>query len=252
MASYVGVDWASRGWLAVVVDGGEWTVRMHPSIHSVWFEYNTAESILIDIPIGLPEFQRRECDRGAKEFLGSGRARSIFWTPCRDAVEQNIYDDAKQANIDARDDSLSSQAWELIPRIQEVDRFLRDINEARTILLESHPEVCFKAFAKGNLPSKHGNNGLDHRRKILEEVDECIKGVYDKFVEKYIDGQPSWARRIGNSNRDDLLDAMVLALAAKVGDNAFERIPDCSDACVESIPQDQEGLPMQIVYATSE
>lgn len=37
MATYVGVDWASRGWLAVTVDdSAEWTAEMHPSMHSVW------------------------------------------------------------------------------------------------------------------------------------------------------------------------------------------------------------------------
>ena len=249
MNSYVGVDWASRGWLAVVVDGDEWTTRMYPSIQSVWFEHREAESILVDIPIGLPESSRRGCDRGAKEFLRPERARSVFWTPCRDAVYQDTYDDAKEKNIDARGDSLSSQAWGLIPRIQEVDRFLRGNEAARETIIESHPEVCFKSFAGESLSSKHGDEGIENRQTILEQVGENVEGVYEDFVEEYIENQPSWARRIGNSNRDDLLDAMVLALAAKVGNDEFERILDHPQTEVESIPEDEQGLPMQIVYA---
>jgi len=252
MTSYVGVDWASRGWLTVATDGDEWSARMYPSIHSVWFEHKDAESILVDIPIGLPESERRGCDGGAKEFLGPERARSVFWTPCRDAVEADTYDDAKQANLDARDDSLSSQAWGLIPRIQEVDRFLRDTTEAQDTILESHPEVCFKALAEESLSSKHVDDGLYARQELLEEVDESIEGVYDSFVEEFIKGQPSWARRIGTSNRDDLLDAMVLAITAKFGDNGFERILDQTNMNATSIPKDKENLPMQIVYAETE
>ncbi|OYR57950.1 DUF429 domain-containing protein [Halorubrum halodurans] len=252
MASYVGVDWASRGWLTVAIDDGEWTARMSPSIHSVWFDHHDAESILVDVPIGLPESERRGCDRGAKEFLGSDRARSVFWTPCRDAVEADTYDDARRANRDARDDSLSSQVWGLIPRIREVDRLLRDVTEARKTMLESHPEVCFEAFAEEGLPSKHEDDGLSRRRELLEGTDASADGVYDGFVERYIDGQPPWARRIGNANRDDLLDAMVLALAAKVADGDFERVLDHAEDGVESIPRDEAGLPMQIVYADPE
>ena len=254
MAPYVGVDWASSGWLAVAIGDGEWTARMHPSIHSVWFDHRGAESILVDMPIGLPESERRACDRGAKAFLGSDRARSVFWTPCRAAVERDTYDAAKRANRDARGDSLSTQAWGLIPRIREVDRFLRDTDGARESILESHPEVCFAAFAGGDLPSKHDDDGLDARNELLEATDESAAGVYDDFVETHIESQPSWARRIGSSNRDDLLDAMVLALTAKLGSDGFERTLDHAggdgdDGDDASVPRDGEGLPMQIVYA---
>ncbi|WP_435100305.1 DUF429 domain-containing protein [Halorubrum sp. N11] len=251
MAPSVGVDWASRGWLAVAIVGDEWTARMHPSIHSVWFEHRDAESILVDIPIGLPESERRECDRGAKEFLGPDRARSVFWTPCRDAVERDTYESAKRANQEARGDSLSTQAWGLIPRIREVDRFLRDTEDARGVVAESHPEVCFASFAGGSLPSKHDDGGLDDRRAILEATAESAAGVYDGFVAEHIEGQPSWARRIGSSNRDDLLDAMVLALTADVGGGEFDRTADHAQGGTESVPKDAEGLPMQIVYAES-
>lgn len=243
MGLYVGVDWASRGWLTVTVDGDGWAAKMHPSIHSVWFTHREADSILVDIPIGLPENRRRECDDKAKEFLSSGRARSVFWTPCREAVEADTYDEAKGANKDCRGDSLSSQAWGLTPRIQEVDRLLRDDDAARRKIRESHPEVCFKALRQGDqLGSKHGDSGIEERSTLLETVEDSMGGVYDDFVSHYIDEQPPWARRIGNSNRDDLLDAMVLAVTAKLGGGDYETLP--SDP-----PTDNEGLPMEIVYA---
>lgn len=248
MASYVGVDWASRGWLAVAIEGTEWTAEMHPSIHSVWFDHRDATSILVDIPIGLPESARRDCDRGAKAFLGGDRARSVFWTPTRGAVEQETYDAAKRANRDARGDSLSTQAWGLIPRIREVDRFLRDTDTARAVVAESHPEVCYASFADGPVGSKHDDDGLKERRAVLEATAESAAGVYDEFVETHIEGQPSWARRIGESNRDDLLDASVLALTASAGAGEFNRTSGDPETGGESVPTDAEGLPMQIVY----
>lgn len=243
MDTYVGVDWASRGWLTVATDDEKWTARMHPSIHSVWFTHRDAESILIDIPIGLPESERRDCDAEAKEFLGTQYANSVFWTPCRDATEADTYEQAKKANEACRGDSLSSQAWGLIPRIQEVDQLLRDSAQAREVLRESHPEVCFKTLNNGpSLPSKHGDEGEKERNRCLESVDDSIKGVYSSFETKYIKDQPPWARRIGGSNRDDLLDAMALALTAKFGRDGFETLP-------KDPPEDSEGLPMEIVYA---
>ena len=243
MGTHVGVDWASRGWLTVATDGGNWTAQMHPSIHSVWFTYRDADSILVDIPIGLPDSQRRDCDARAKEFVDTERANSVFWTPCREAVEADTYEQAKEANEACRGDSLSSQAWGLIPRIQEVDRLLRDDEQARELIRESHPEVCFTALNGGDsLASKHGDTGEQERNRCLEAVNDSIVGVYDGFESEYIDNQEAWARRIGSSNRDDLLDAMALALTAKLGADGFETLP-------EEPPEDSKGLPMEIVYA---
>ncbi|SDR05699.1 DUF429 domain-containing protein [Natronobacterium texcoconense] len=243
MNSYVGVDWASRGWLAVETNSREWTASMHPSIHSVWFTHRDADSILVDVPIGLPEDRRRECDRQAKEFLGPERASSVFWTPCRDAVEADTYEQAADANEACRGDGLSSQAWGLIPRIREVDRLLRDDEQARETILESHPEVCFAAFSEdGLLDSKHGSVGEDERVACLERVNNSVCGVFEDFVATHIESQEPWARRIGSSNRDDLLDAMALTLTAKFGDGEFDTFP-------ADPPTDREDLPMQIVYA---
>lgn len=44
---------------------------MHPSIHSVWFKYRDAESILVDIPIDLPEKSGRQSDGATNTILQS-------------------------------------------------------------------------------------------------------------------------------------------------------------------------------------
>jgi predicted RNase H-like nuclease len=99
MSKYVGVDWASRkGWLCVSVEGGEWTAEMQPSLLSIWHHHSNADTVLVDIPIGLPETARRECDRLAKEYLGSDRQSSVFYTPCRRAVEASSYAKERDRN----------------------------------------------------------------------------------------------------------------------------------------------------------
>ena len=227
MSEYVGVDWASKGWLTVSIDDGDWLVRMYPSLYSVWFSHRNAEVILVDIPIGLPESARRECDKQAKAFLPSERRSSVFWTPCRDAIQASTYEQAKEANIRCRDDSLSSQSWGLIPRIQEADHLLRSNSEARDTIRESHPEVCFDAFRqKLELNSKHNDQGIDDRLQCLDQIDDTVSEKYEHFVEKYIESQPRWARRIGSSNRNDILDAMVLALTAKLGADDLDTLPE--------------------------
>jgi predicted RNase H-like nuclease len=91
------------------------------------------------------------------------------------------------------------------------------------------------------LESKHEDAGERERVRCLEAVDGSIQGVYDRFESAHIDDQPAWARRIGSSNRDDLLDAMALALTAKLGAEGFKTLP-------EEPPEDSKGLPMEIVY----
>lgn len=42
---------------------------MQPLMLSVWHHHHDAETILVDIPIGLPEVERRDWDKQAKEYL---------------------------------------------------------------------------------------------------------------------------------------------------------------------------------------
>ena len=246
MSTYVGVDWASKGWVAVVHEDGDWKAEMYPSIHSVWFSYRHAQNILIDIPIGLPESQRRVCDQQAKEYIGTDRASSVFWTPCRDVLNAMTYEEAKQINHKRRGNKISSQTWHILPRIQEVDCLLRDSKVARKTILESHPEVCFTALSSGSnisISSKLDGDGFDQRLAILDNYTSAT-AIYENFVDRYITSLPQWSRRIGKSNRDDLVDALALAVTAKLATENLSTLPD-------DPPTDKTGLPMQIVYTES-
>lgn len=71
MKKYIGVDWASKGWLGVILrDDGAWDTDHFPTIWSLWKSHSDASRIFIDIPIGLPADTKRACDVEAKQKLG--------------------------------------------------------------------------------------------------------------------------------------------------------------------------------------
>lgn len=211
----IGVDWARGCWVVVALDGDDVSITTEPTMLNVWCAHRDADAILVDIPIGLPETPGRECDAAAAARLGE-RHSSVFDVPCRAAVEAEGYEAARAAN----GGRLGSQSWGLVPRIREVDCFLDAHPDAESRVYESHPEVCYAAFADrtgaDDPGSKRNLSGLDARLSILESVDEAVGGHVRAFVEARRD-DPQWHHRIQSGRLDDVLDAAVLALTAMEG-----------------------------------
>jgi predicted RNase H-like nuclease len=228
MSRFVGVDWASGCWVVVATDGYNVEITTEPSILNVWCRHRQADSILVDIPIGLPETSPRACDERAKEFLANRRS-SVFAVPCRDAVETRDYDRAREKN----GGKLGSQSWGLIPRIREVDTFLSIHSEAEDSIYESHPEVCYAQFAEQegieSIDSKQNPDGIDDRVEILEIVNEEIGGEVREFISKRRN-EAAWHQQIQSGRTDDVLDAAVLALTATEADGDFAVFPKERDA----------------------
>lgn len=228
MSRFVGVDWASGCWVIVAVDDDENVeITTEPAFLNVWHEHSAADKILVDIRIGLLEEPSRPCDEKAREFLEDRRS-SVFSVPCREAVEARTYDEGKEAN----DGSLGSQSWGLVPRIREVDVFLKETGGAEDFIFESHPEVCYAQFAKqenvGALGSKQDGDGISARLDLLEEVDSEFGAQVRKFVDERRNGNSEWHYRIQSGRVDDVLDAAVLALTAMRGKEGFEVFPENS------------------------
>ena len=81
---FVGVDWSSDGWVAVAFgsDGLD-DAGVFDGVGDLWAHYeDRTERVCIDVPIGLVEEgdPLRECDRLAREVLGS-RSASVFTPP---------------------------------------------------------------------------------------------------------------------------------------------------------------------------
>lgn len=224
---FVGVDWGSGCWVVVATDGNDVDITTEPSILNVWNRHEKADSILMDIPIGLPETSPRACDERAKEFPANRRS-SVFSVPCRDAVETRDYDCARKKN----GRSLGSQSWGLIPRIREIDTFLSIHSEAEDRIYESHPEVCYGQFTKQegveSIGSKQNPDGIDDRIDLLEMVNEGFGSEVREFINERRDGA-AWHQRIQSGRIDDVLDAAVLALTAKEADGTFAVFPEERD-----------------------
>lgn len=232
----IGADGCKRGWFAVVFDKNiSWGVEIFETIDSMWEHHHDASLILLDIPIGLPFSNRRECDMMARRLLKSPRASSVFPVPCRSAVYAEKYENACAENRKFLGVGLSIQSWCISKKIREVDEFLGRTTEAREIIRESHPEMCFWAFAGGRAmaESKKKREGQKERLDILTEIYPGAKEICDKALEDY---------KRKDVSVDDILDSLVLAVTASEPQHQLSTIPPTP-------PKDKKGLRMEIVFS---
>ncbi|WP_255191263.1 DUF429 domain-containing protein [Natronobeatus ordinarius] len=265
MTTTLGLDWGGRGWIAVVATGGpdslEFDAAFFPSMLTVWRAWrDDAETILVDIPIGLPAGTDdledegpivRECDAAARELLGPDRRSSVFDVPCREAARQPTFGAANARNRERAGRGLTIQAWAITPRILEVEALLREFDDAREVVREAHPEVCFAALGDGPIAaSKTTDEGRQARLEALATLGDHYDWAvglderYEALEAEHVTDLEPHERRIHGSDRDDLLDAFALAVTAFAGD--LRRLP--SESAAPEVPRDRHGLPMEIVY----
>lgn len=250
MATFVGVDWGSTGWISAIYDEeASWDIQYHPSFLSVWCQHRDAASILVDIPIGLVEEDFRECDVEAKELLG-GQQQSVFLTPPRPVFGYDSYPEAEEEYEVLTGRGMTTQAWSIMPRIREVDEFFTEFPEAHGTherssggIRESHPEVCFSHLGQGEgTLSKQDEGGLDQRLSILGRHCPDVEDAYDTLEARHIDDLEPHERRFSTDNRDDIVDAMGLAITAWLAGGSYQTLP-------EEPPRDLERkVPVEIVY----
>ena len=266
---YVGVDGCKDWWIGVGLDGdGGSDVKVCEDFCDILEHFRDACVILVDMPIGLREDGKprlRACDKEARWLLGEGW-RSVFRVASRKFVEEAVenpdwgfgrvkkvkdrYNKAKERlNCRFEDDSgsFNSQEFYIIPKINEVDKVLsrRDKNASPKVR-ESHPEVCFLVLSEGHQLISTGKKtplGFWERFKVLRHRVCNVGTILNVFTE---------VRRRGYKKAqvadDDILDALALALTAKIGSqNGFMTLPDdpstdCKGQMVYALPND-EGTP---------
>jgi predicted RNase H-like nuclease len=233
---YIGVDACRKGWFAVSIDSDQaWKTDIFESIGELWRTYQCNDLILIDIPIGMPENDKRQCDVEARKLLRM-RASSVFPAPCRRAIHADSYKEACRINQKSLGTKLSVQTWNIVGKIREVDDLLSVNKKTRHCLRESHPEICFWALA-GQQPMafyKKTEQGFTERLRLLKKsfppTQKIVGAAMQKFLRKDL-------------ARDDILDALALAVTAVSGRKLIVTIP-------EHPPRDAMGLPMEVVFAT--
>jgi len=250
---FVGVDGCSAGWFAVFLPMQneiksektcEWGIGIFPKfsflIDFLKKEYTQAEPlILIDIPIGLKAGGRGErlSDLGARRIL-KARKSSIYPVPCREAVYAGTYEKASELNEKLTGKRISKQAWNIVPKIRDVDGFLTENEILREKVKEVGPEICFQALA--DLPMKYSKKspeGFLERKETLGNIclftDELVGTALLRYRRKHL-------------AKDDILDAFAAAITAKMGYMyGFEYVPFEPEI-------DSHGLKIQLVYYVSE
>jgi predicted RNase H-like nuclease len=230
MKRWVGVDACRRGWFAVHLDADSTAgFAVFDTFGALWDAYRKADRILVDIPIGLPEDAPREADAQARALLKARRA-SVFQVPVRAAVYALTYADASEQNFAAIGRRLSRQAWNITHSIRDVDGLLRITEAARARVMESHPEVVFLRLAGHEMRfNKKLPPGHSERLEALKAHFPSAPDLYEAALK---------AQRRSDVARDDILDALALAVAAR---GELRSVP-------ETPPRDRHGLPMRIVF----
>jgi len=234
---FIGIDGCRAGWFCVLLDEGDnWSYQVAPDASAVGALALAADSVLIDIPIGLPDSgpDGRLCDREARRLLGRGRAASVFSAPARRTLAATGYPQALELNRAATGRGLSRQAWNIVPKIREIDALFCEHRVLQGVMRESHPELCFWAL--------NGWRAMRFNKKQWQGQQErlhVLNGVFPQCRELYEQACTGYLRR--EVARDDIIDAMVCAVTAKQGYGSYQTLP-------AKPARDGQGLAMEIVY----
>lgn len=228
-----GIDGCQGGWLCLVLEVGSGRLepRILPQIAELLDLQPRPVLIAVDVPIGLPDAGPRECDREARRKLGAPRSSSVFPAPVRPTLEASSYLAACELGQRADGRMLSRQTWGILPKIREMDAFLRADPARQTWIREAHPEVSFWAW--------NAKTPMVHRKKSDDGRAEREALILSKFGGSLAVTQSKLPR--GQYAADDLLDAFaVLWTAERIRAGEAMTLPSAP-------PVDAQGLRMEIV-----
>lgn len=196
--SVLGVDATRSGWLGALLDPtghGTPHLLLAPSLQELLDQAGEVAVVAVTVPLGLPDQGRREADVQTRRFLGE-QGSTVLTTPVRDAVYAISHSEANTFNRAGGGSGVSSEAWDLRRRIQELDTWVRQ--DLPAVVVETHPEAAFATMAGAPLASRRRTgDGSAERRAVL-----ATGGVY---------APTSAPHGIGT---DDVLDACAAAWSA--------------------------------------
>lgn len=232
----LGIDGCTGGWICAVLEGKELEFYRYTTMGELMAAQGVFTVCLIDMPIGLQSHAGQlRPDNAARKYIPE-RASTIFPVPCRQAVYADTIADAYLENERTLGKKFTPLTVGILPKIKQVDIFLQENPTYKNRLLESHPEVCFRALAGGTLLSKKKTPaGQADRLSVLEKYCSGIQSIDFLFL----------ARQL-KCGIDDIIDAACLAVSAIIiADGHFFTLPE--------IPQtDDRGLFMQLTVPKPE
>ncbi len=165
-------------------------------------------------------------------MLGPRRS-SVFPAPLREILNETTYEKANYNSKHLTGKGLSKQTFGIIPKIIEVDEVLQSKPKAWGYVREAHPEICFLSLANGQ-PMKHNKKTQEG---FIERIEILTK--YWEPAEQAIAQAFLWCSNLKVA-RDDVLDALVLAVIGTYSNNHLKSIPD-------QFQFDENGLPMEMI-----
>lgn len=231
----VGVDGCKYGWVAInLQDNLIWEVKLYSKINELLDYYEKSDVILIDMPIGLLKKSKEEraCDKDIRKELGYPRGMSVFGIPSRSAIYCDNYNEGNALNKKLMSKGISKQLWGIVPKIKALDQYLMSNKPIRKKIYESHPELAFMMLKgqsmKHNKRKKEGYiERIEILKKIYPKTEEIVEFTLDKYLRKEV-------------KKDDILDALVLAINAYLGQKLnFKNYPEVQIS-------DNKGLKMVV------
>jgi predicted RNase H-like nuclease len=234
---FAGVDACKGGW--IVARSRSWPCRevpclaVCPDFRAVLALTADCQRVAIDIPIGIPSGKQiRRCDLEAKDFLRKSdhNPAAVFFTPPRECLPAEDPKEFQQLHKLARNTGAGYPVWGILNKLKQTNEAMTP--ELQERIIEFHPELAWLHLAGRNLSSKHENEGITERKKVLlPRVPE---------LEKLL----SWKDSLGRAAAlDDLLDALVgLAVAKTSLRGSPYRLP------AGAPEMDKSGLRMEIWY----
>jgi predicted RNase H-like nuclease len=237
---YVGaVPSDGEGWFAAAFDReGFVEAGAYEGVGACWSRYEDAAGrLMVGAPIGSATAEGpRSCDELARAVLGE-RGHVVPDPPVREAARKRRYPAAARVHERVTGRELDERAFELADAAAALDDLLGEVPEAREVVAESHPEVCFTAFA--GEPPEHPRStagGYAERMRALAEFDRDAPPAVQSAAEAAGDARVTV---------HDVLDALALAYTARPAATELQTLPP-------DPPTDAEGLPMAIHYRAPE
>lgn len=235
MEGCVGVDGAKSGWIAVWPEGEGFSWRVYDSARALLDRHRGARVIAVDIPIGLSDREGRQADSQARRFVGGRRACSIFSTPVRGILDAMSRAEASRRHQEIDGRGFGAQSFAILPKIRQWDELLQADAQARQVVREIHPEVCFAALnggpGRGLVEPKRTPAGMEKRIALLAAV------FGREQVMALVQAVP---RR--EAATDDVLDALAALWSA----GRISR--GCAGTLPTPVVPDAVGLPAAIWY----
>ncbi len=266
MAWIAGVDGCPGGWIVVYADPELENLEccVHEKFKDVMARPDLV-AVAVDMPIGLWDKGRRDCDDAARDILGkrhssifSAPAASLFSKMADELGERSAHKRASECNRKLtgtglqEGKGLSIQSWSLAPKIADVRDFVLDHPEKQRCVHEVHPEVSFAAMNAQHGgeppfdPMRHSKTKAAGRNERCELLNK-IFGAHVKRLEAKRRQLPKIVTR--RASLDDLYDALACLWTAQRVHRFSEGLPgETCRSLPNNAPCDASGLPMRIVY----